>query len=146
MRKPERAVLTIWRIVLVLIALVPAFLVSLFFAVGGRWWTLFTVLWVAAFLFFYLFYLPLRFRNLTFHMLQDSIEVHSGVFYKRVRFMPLNSIQYAGLVISPLSLGFGLATLVVTAAGGRLSFPGLARKDAEVVAKMLPGGKRAGPH
>lgn len=138
MWKPQQAVLTIWRLLLVLAAVPPAFLISLLFQAGGLPWLLLVAAWLLAFLFFYLLYLPLRYRKLAFQLQKDRIIVHSGIFYTRIRAMPLQSIQYVGLLISPLDALFGLSALVITAPGGRIVIPGLHRRDAENLAELLP--------
>lgn len=138
MWKPQQAVLTIWRLLLVLAAVPPAFLISLLFQAGGLPWLLLVAAWLLAFLFFYLLYLPLRYRKLAFQLQKDRIIVHSGIFYTRIRAMPLQSIQYVGLLISPLDALFGLSALVITAPGGRIVIPGLRRRDAENLAELLP--------
>ena len=134
----QKEILTIWRISLALTAFVPAFITSLLFQPGTPFWIMLTALWILLFLFFYLFYLPVRYRKLAFAVRGDSLVVRSGVFSTRVRTMPLQNIQYSGLVVSPLDAVWGLGSLVVTAPGGRIRIPGLRRQDAENLAAMLP--------
>lgn len=137
MRKPEQGVLTIWRLILVGATLLPALLNSIIFTVGGLVWLLITAAWVLSFLFFYLFYLPRRYHKLSYALRGDFLVVHSGVFYTRVRSMPLSSIQYTSLHISPLDALFGLCALIAVAPGGRLAVPGLRKKDAEALAASI---------
>ena len=64
-KKPDLQILTVWRIRLLLVALVPSFF-SAFFAPRINWmWWLFTAAWMAAFLYFYIFYYPIKYRKLS---------------------------------------------------------------------------------
>lgn len=136
--KPQPAILTIWRLILVFAAIFPAFFVSLFLRIGGRAWMLSVGLWLLCFLFFYLYYLPLRYKKLSYVLRDGQLTVNSGILYTRVRVMPLQNIQYAGLIVSPLDAIWGLAAVAVIAPGGRLLLPGLLRADAEKLAAALP--------
>jgi len=138
MIKPQPGILTIWRLLLVFAAIPPSFLFSLFLRVGGLWWWACAALWTVAFLFFYLFYLPARFRKLSFTLEKDRLTVTSGVFQTNTRVMPLANVQYVGLVISPFDAVWGLCTLLVTAPGGRLHLPGLRQQDARNLVELMP--------
>lgn len=136
--KPQRSVLTIWRIVLSLIMLAPAFLNSLFFGRNTLVWTLLTVVWVIVFLGFYLFYLPVRYRKLSFRVDKEKITLNSGILCTRVHAIPLQNIQFTSTLQSPFGRMFGVCTLIVTAAGGRMLIPGLREQDAQNLAAILP--------
>lgn len=139
MLKPQPALLTIWRLSLTCAAIPPAFLISLCLRIGGRAWSIATVIWALLFLFLYLVYLPLKFRRLAFTLKNERLTVHSGGFYIRMREMPLENVQYVGILISPFDALFGLASVSVIAAGGRVLVPGLRKQDALNLADMLPG-------
>lgn len=135
--KPQPAILTIWRIALIFITLVPAFLTSLILRIGSVAWTVATGLWIFAFLAAYLVYLPIRYKKLAYGISGDNIVLVSGTFYTRVCSIPIAGIQFTALVQSWLDRFFGLSTLVINAAGGRISIPGLKTQDAKALADLL---------
>lgn len=138
MVKPHPRILTVWRLLLVFAAIPPCFLFSLFLRVGGLWWCICAALWTVLFLFFYLFYLPVRYRKLSFTLEKEQLTVAGGVFQTNIRTMPLGNVQYVSLVISPIDAAWGLCTLLITAPGGRIRLPGLRQQDARNLAAMMP--------
>lgn len=114
----------------------PAFLNALIFR-SGRMFLLFTAVWVLIYLALVLVYLPLRYRNLSFTVTDEQIILHSGVIYNRVRSIPLRNIQFTAVYRNPFDGLFGLCSLVVTAAGGRITLPGLRIQDAEALSEVL---------
>lgn len=135
--KPQPKILTIWRIVLTLCAVVPAFLNAILFPVPGRLWLWVSVVWIALYLAMYLVYLPLKYQKLTFSVSEERILLYSGVLYTYVRSIPLRNIQFTAITKTPFDHLFGLCSLVVTAAGGRIVLPGLREKDAEALSRAL---------
>lgn len=128
---PQPKILTIWRSVLVFATAAPAFLCSLFFRPGtALWWGLSTF-WVLLFLFFYLFYLPVRQRNLSLQIGDDRFVRTSGVFYNASRTVPFENIQFLRVQTSILHRRFGLATLIIVAPGGGMTVPGLRAEEAK---------------
>lgn len=135
--KPQPKILTAWRVLLTFAMLAPAFLNALLFPIRGQAWLGVSAGWIVLFLVLYLVYLPLRYQKLSFSVSGDRILLYSGVLYTRARSIPLRNIQYSTILRSPLDRLFGLCSLVVTAAGGRISLPGLRLPDAEALAKAL---------
>lgn len=89
-KKPDLQILTVWRIRLLLVALVPSFF-SAFFAPRINWvWWLFTAAWMAAFLYFYIFYYPIKYRKLSYGFNRRCLLIHCGVIYTRVKGGSLN--------------------------------------------------------
>lgn len=140
LRKPQSAIQHVWRIVLVLASLPPALLLHLFFTPFTLWWYVGGAVWLLSFLFFYLVYIPVRYRNLSFSLSEEFLTVHSGVFSRRVRIMPIASIQFTVVWDSPLHRAFRLCALIVSAAGAHITLPGLTREDAKTLAQLLPYG------
>lgn len=115
----------------------PAFLNALFFYNQDHLRVWLTIGWIALYMVLYVIYLPLRYRNLSFSLTDTYIVLHSGVIYHRVRSIPLQNIQYTTLYRNPFDRLFGLCSLVVTAAGGRITLPGLRLSDAQRLSAVL---------
>lgn len=135
--KPQLKILSIWRMILAISMVIPAFANALFFPFRSRTWLFVSLGWIALFLALYLFYLPLRYHKLSFTVGNERILLYSGALYTRIRSLPLRNIQYVSVYQNPLERLFGLCSLVAVAAGGRISLPGLRREDAEALAKAL---------
>lgn len=135
--KPQPRILSIWRILLTLVMVLPAFANALFFPARGRAWLIITIVWVIVYLALFLVYLPLRYNKLSYSVGNERILLYSGALYTNVRVLPLQNIQYVSIYQNPIERLFGLCTLVAVAAGGRISLPGLRRQDAESLAKAL---------
>jgi len=135
---PQPALLRVWRIYLALIAAAPAFVASLFFNYKNIVWIIVTCGWLAFFFAGYLWYLPARFHKLSYRLDGDKLVVRHGVLVNHIDYLPLHSIQFTSSYTNPLSGAFGLSTLIVTAAGGRLVLPGLISNTAQNLAATLP--------
>ncbi|MGI6402850.1 MAG: PH domain-containing protein [Oscillospiraceae bacterium] len=128
--KPSPQIMGVWRSLLVCVTLVPAFVCSLMFRPGSRIWLILTLLWVAIFLFCYLYYLPARFRRLSLEIAEDRFVLSTGVFRQVVRTIAFENIQFLSLRSSPLHRYKKLCSLVMVAPGGRMQMPGLAEEEA----------------
>lgn len=136
--KPQPKLLTLWRIVLALIMCVPAFLNSLLlYRSTSPAWIIGTAVWMIVFFAGYLVYLPLAYRRISFSLYDEKVTLYSGVFYRRIRSIPLENIQFTSLWASPLHLVMGICSLSITAAGGHVTLPGLRKQDAESLAAVL---------
>ena len=129
LQKPDLRILTVWRIRLLVTAVAPS-AVTAYFSINRTWaWWLFSASWIAAFLYFYIGYYPIKYRKLSYSLNQTCLVVHCGVIYTRIKAMPLVSIQYVSVSSTPLQQLFGLCSLVVYAAGSTLRLPGLPLQD-----------------
>ncbi len=137
--KPQRGLLIKWRMLLALGCLLPALINALLFYPGKLLWTIVTVVWLTVFFFFYLIYLPIKFKRLTYYVAKQKVVVHSGVFYNRIRTVPQASIQYVSAVVSPIDAIWGISSLVIVSPGSRIALRGLSKKDALVLAELLAG-------
>lgn len=135
--KPQPKILTIWRMSLTIAMVIPAFANALFFSPRSRVWLILSLVWLALFLILYLWYLPLRYNNLSFTVSGERILLYSGALYTRVRILPLCNIQYVSVYHNPIERIFGLCSLSAVAAGGRVTLPGLREPDAQSLAKSL---------
>ena len=137
--RPSPKLLTVWRILLALVCCVPAFLLSLFFAVGDVIWCVGTVAWLCVFLFFYLFYLPRCYQRIGWAVDQKYVRLRYGVFTTTEKIIPLHAVQVTVVQAHPIDRLFGLAELQIVAPGSRMVIPGLERADANALAGRLPG-------
>lgn len=137
LQKPDLHLLTVWRIRLLLCTMVPSFL-SAYFLPRLNWvWWLFTAAWVLAFLGFYIFYYPIKFRKLSYSANANCLLIHCGVIYTRVKAVPLTSVQYVSVGTTPLQRLFGICSLFVYTAGSSSYIPGLAPDRAEELRELL---------
>ena len=117
LQKPDLRILTVWRIRLLVTAVAPS-AVTAYFSINRTWaWWLFSASWIAAFLYFYIGYYPIKYRKLSYSINQTCLVVHCGVIYTRIK------------ASTPLQQLFGLCSLVVYAAGSTLRLPGLPLQD-----------------
>lgn len=68
------------------------------------------------------------------------LAIRSGVWWKRVRLVPLTRVQHVDISVGPIQRKFGLATLQLhTAAAGMsaIELPGLAQETAEQMRDLL---------
>lgn len=137
MNKPQPQLLAIWRIMLTLAALVPAFLISLLLRAGSNAWVLSAGGLVLFYLLAYLVYLPMLYRKTSFGISGEKIVLVTGVFNARVIAIPLSQIQFTTVSRSPFGRLFGISAVIVTAPGGRISIPGLKAADADSLASVL---------
>ena len=136
-QKPDLHILTIWRIRLLLLAVVFSFLSAWFYPHRGWIWWLFTLGWAGGFFYFYLFYYPIKFRKLSYARNQDCLLIHCGVIYTRTRAIPFSAIQYTSTGSTPLERLFGVCSLIVVTAGSRVFLPGLPTQDAQELQRFL---------
>lgn len=137
LHKPRRELLLIWRLYLILCALIPAFLLSLFCAMFGTLWLILTAAWLVIFLTLFSFYFPLAFRNRAFSVGKDHITAYGGVVYRYSHSLPIANLQYLTLMSSPLERLFHICSLVVVAPGGRMVISGLRRVDGKNLVAIL---------
>ena len=137
LQKPDLHVLTVWRLRLLLVAILPSFL-SAYFAphIGLVWWV-FTAAWIFAFLGFYIFYYPIKYRKLAYSVNEKCLLIHCGVIYTRVKEIPLTSVQYVSIATTPLQRLFGICSLIVFTAGSNAYIPGLAPDKADELRDLL---------
>lgn len=136
-KKPHQRLLTIWRLNLGLITLVPAFLTSVVLRVYSNVWIIATAAWLLAFLLTYLVFLPFLYKSMSFSLSGDKLAVYAGVINKRVVAVPLKAIQFVSVHRSLFERAFGLSSVTVTMAGGRVTLSGLTVPDAQALDNLL---------
>lgn len=142
MIRPVARVLLLWRGRLVLAAIPCPLLIALFFPGSPVWSSVLTGLWVTVFLLMFLVYYPLKYHRLRYELVNDSLRVTCGVFYKNVKGITLTNIQHISITATPLQRILRLSSLYVAGAGGTISLYGLPAADAErLCAKLLSRAK-----
>lgn len=144
--KPLPALLAVWRLRLVGVSILPAF-VSACFATYINWiWWLCTCAWILAFLYLYIFYYPIKLKKLAFGSNNEYLLIHCGVIYTRVKAIPFSSIQYINVVSTPLGRLFGVYSLTIHAAGANAYMPGLSHEQALSLQHWLADQATPGAH
>ncbi len=80
-------------------------------------WSIYTLLWGLAYLFFSVFYYPVKFKRLKVQFSKELLTVRSGVIYTRLRYTPLSSIQYVEIITFPLQSMMGMCSIQIRCAG-----------------------------
>ena len=80
-------------------------------------WSIFTLAWGLAYLFFSIFYYPVKFRRLKIQFSKELLTVKSGVIYTRLPYAPLSSIQYVEIITFPLQSTMGMCSIQIRCAG-----------------------------
>lgn len=147
LKKPDLHVVTVWRIRLLVAAIIPAFVSACFWKQINWVWWLFTASWALAFLYFYIFYYAIKYRKLSYSLNERCLLIHCGVIYTRVKAIPFTSIQYVSVASTPLQRLFGITSLFVFSAGGSAYIPGLPPLEARALQGVLTpddGGESVG--
>lgn len=134
--RPNRKVLTMWRILLVVVSFLPILAISLFLTSS----TLYKVgvgIWGVLFILFFAWYLPKLYNSMVYIIDENNVVFRRGVFITKVVNMPINNIQYTTISISPFARIMGVVTLIVVAPGARLSLAGLSMKEARRISKDI---------
>ena len=127
---PHRRLLILWRVMAAGTALLVSFAVALFLGENPLLYRLFTGLWIAAFLFLFVIYQPIKYNKLRYLVGNGQVILQGGVLYRKVKTMPLENIQFTVVFSSPLHLLLGLRTVILAAPGGNLFLSGLTPVDA----------------
>lgn len=137
MNHPQPQIIAIWRILLTLAAMIPAFLVSLLFKSGSTVWIISIGTLALVYLLIFLVYFPLLYKKMSYSVSGERIIYKTGVLLNRIISVPVSAVQFVSVSQSALEKPFGLAAVSVTMAGGRIILSGLTLEDAQVLAKII---------
>lgn len=137
MNKPQPQILIIWRLMLLTASLVPALLISLVLRIGSVAWILAEGIFALIFLAFYLGYLPMLLKNMSFAIQNGRLVVTTGVFSTRVIALPVSAIHFVSVTQSVFARMLGLYTVVAVTPGAKLRVYGLKSGDADKLALAL---------
>ncbi|MDD2955066.1 MAG: PH domain-containing protein [Oscillospiraceae bacterium] len=133
----SRRALLLWRVRLCAAALPLSFLLSLLLEPFSLLWSIFAGILILAFLFFYSFYFPVKYKKLTYAVGRGILVVHGGVFYRTRRSISLANIQYLSSFETPLCRLLGVSGLLIHAAGGTLYLPALEKQTCALLSSAL---------
>ncbi len=142
--KPNKKILRIWELYLLLLACVPAIISILLLRWSvpyGIGW-IFTALWGAVYLYISIFYLPAFYRSLRCCVEGERLFVESGVFVHQKRCVPFSRIVYVSTVYEPLSKRCGLVMLIIFTAGSFIMVHGISAADAERLKLQICGERK----
>lgn len=140
MSKPSPKILTVWRIRLTIIAIIPALALTPRHQAMTPARAVFAASFTIVYLAFFLFYLPSLYKSLSYQIDENTLVFTCGVICKKMAAMPLCSVQTVSVTSLPLCRAFGLLSLRAAAANSRLKLPGLHKKEAEALAERLKTG------
>lgn len=135
--KPHANLLTVWRIQLVILMSPIALVFTFVFPLRSLWWALCAGLWALVFFGFYLLYLPFALRRISYRMDGRNLYITAGVVIKKDKIVPLDCIQYAAVLASPLDGLLHISNVTVVVPGMRVLLPGLERSAAAALSKAL---------
>ena len=129
-RLPERA-LTCWQVRLLLLCIPPAFVGGFLYYTAARAFTIFTFIWMAAFLLLCFVYYPMYYRQYRYSVGGMMVRVSRGVIYNQVDAVYIRNLQYTTLSQHLLQL---------YAAGGVVRIENISYEEARLLRIQL--GKR----
>ena len=138
-RLPERA-LTCWQVRLLLLCIPPAFVGGFLYYTAARAFTIFTFIWMAAFLLLCFVYHSIYYRQYRYSVGGMMVRVSRGVIYNQVDAVYIRNLQYTTLSQNLLQRLMNLATLRLYAAGGVVRIENISYEEARLLRIQL--GKR----
>ena len=135
-RLPERA-LTCWRVQLLLLCIPPAFVGGFLYYTAARAFTIFTFIWMAAFLLLCFVYYPMYYRQYRYSVGWIMVRVSRGVIYNQVDAVYIRNLQYTTLSQNLLQRLMNLATLRLYAAGGVVRIENISYEEARLLRIQL---------
>ncbi len=100
-------------------------------------WSVFTLLWGLAYLFFSVFYYPVKFKKLKVQFAKELLAVKSGVVYTRLRYAPLSSIQYVEIISFPFQSAMEMCSIRIRCAGYSIWLSSFSQRDAYELKNLL---------
>jgi membrane protein YdbS with pleckstrin-like domain len=82
-------------------------------------------------------YPPIEYRQWTYLITGDRIEIKKGIFFHSTRVIPISRIQHVTIVEGPIARLFGLSTVTINTAGGAFRIEGLSKATAETICDNL---------
>lgn len=83
------------------------------------------------------FYPAVEYRQWTYLITGDRIEIKKGIFFHSTRVIPISRIQHVTIVEGPIARLFGLATVTISTAGGAFRIEGLSKATAAAICDNL---------
>ena len=125
----EKAVF-LWRIELTLFAFLPATISAITLLFHPILFYICTVLWIMWFFVSFAFYLPIKYKKLSYSLQDTTFILYSGVFYTKSTYLPIENIQHVSVSSTPIMQFFSLSKLTIYSMGRALTLPALDHKIA----------------
>ena len=84
-----------------------------------------TLLWLSVYSFFNFFYIRAYYKKLSLTLENNTLTLKSGVFYKFIRQIKTENIQFIKEIKTPLCLLFKVKTIKIYTSGGKITTPHL---------------------
>ncbi len=101
-------------------------------------WLTVTIGLLVAFSVLFGWYLPARYRSLSYKLCRETIVKRSGVLVMRERFLYVKNIQFAFVEVTLLDMIFDTYTLCVRSAGVSLALRGLEQETLAAASELYP--------
>ncbi len=131
MEKISRKSVTLWRIRLCLIASACTASALIFLDRFTLVKKISVTVIASVFVFFFLFYYPIKYNRLCYRVENDRVCVIGGVFYRTERYVEVKNIQYIGFVADPLQRIAGLQGALIFTSGSKIYIPCLDKQRTE---------------
>ncbi len=84
-----------------------------------------------------LVYPPIEYRQWSYQVTPDRIEIQKGIFFHQTRIIPTSRIQHVTVSEGPLARFYNLASVTIHTAGGQMKIDGLAKSVALEISENL---------
>ncbi len=95
------------------------------------------VIFVIAYFFAAIIWLPGWCKATCFHATSDAIMLERGLIWRKTIFLTRSKIRYTTLTATPLQRMFGVVSLYLMTAGGKVVLPHIARSEANQLADLM---------
>lgn len=85
----------------------------------------------------FLIYPLVEYRQWSYLITPDRIEIRKGLFFHSIRIVPISRIQHVTVSEGPIARAYHLASVTINTAGGSMKIDGLARETAEEICNNL---------
>lgn len=129
----------VWRLRALFLAAVGFFLCGVLAAFNWLAAAVSGAVIAALFLLACLWYCPLRYRTCRWSVTGSAAILTAGVVFRFRRVLPLERVQYAELLRTPAQRLCGVCTLILHAAGAKLSIDGLDNRQGTLLWNRING-------
>lgn len=142
LKHAEPTAIIIWELRLILGTFFPTFLLFFFYAPEYLIWKCVAGGCIVIFLFFSLFWFPVKYWKLAYHIEGNILYLRRGVLYTRYCSVSKKQLQYITLTSTPLQRRFSLCSAILIMAGAHLFIPCISRKEGEAICKWQESENR----
>lgn len=128
--------LWLWQIRISILALILLF-ISIMLTKATKICLILACLILLLFLLIIFCYLPILFKTCRCKVVNDTVVLRIGVFFKSIHVFPMLRLIYSQTITTPLAKKFGLCGVSLKAARNRIFIPELTKNDAEELMNMI---------